>query len=136
MRTTVKHRITGSIILGMVLFLFVGCGAAPTIDQAALEATITARIIVTQTASAPTATNTPANTATPTFTPTPTNTPTPAVTNTPTPTGTPTPTAAPDILSLVPAKRKFNHPFKIITEYDKFKDRTFITLNYIPSSTT
>jgi hypothetical protein len=44
-------------ILAMALFLFVtGCGAAPapTVDQAALEATITARLVATLSANAPT----------------------------------------------------------------------------------
>lgn len=60
----------------------------------------------------------------------------PTPSNTPLATSTPRPTATPDVISLIPAKRQFNHPFKIATEYDKFKDRTFITLNYIAGGST
>lgn len=103
----------------IVFILAVGlisCGGAPTPDPKILEATIAARVIATQTASVPTATNTPV----------PTNTP--AVTNTPIATATPVPTSTPSVAALIPAKRVFNHKYNIKVEYDKFKDQTSVSL--------
>jgi hypothetical protein len=125
MQTILKRGIAGIIILGLTLVLIVGCGAAPvpTVDQKALEATITARLIATQTASAPTTTNTPTATATPTLTATPTSTPTPAVTS------TLTPTATPDILSRIPPKKAYNHNHKVDVSYDKIRDETVVSID-------
>jgi hypothetical protein len=108
MRTTsLKRGIVNSIIMGMVLFLFVGCGAAPvpTFDQKALEATITARLIATQTANAPTSTSTPVNTPTPVI------------------------NATPDVLSRIPPKKNYQHNYKIDVKYDNVRDSTTIVMS-------
>lgn len=79
-----------SIIGGLVLFMVLSaCGSS----QEELDATTTqvaADQFSTQTAEAPTATQTPTNTATPTITNTPKPTNTPSATPTPLPTATPT----------------------------------------------
>jgi hypothetical protein len=89
------------LLLAILILLVVACAptATPTPDAKATETQIAANIFATQTASAPTATNTPTDTPLPTDTPTltssPTDTPTSAPTNTPLPTDTPRPTFTP-----------------------------------------
>lgn len=77
--------------------LMAGCGAAPTADPAALEATIVARLIATQTANAPVATPTSPSTPVPSSTATASPSPAPSATSSPTtpPPATPTATSLP-----------------------------------------
>jgi hypothetical protein len=79
--------------------------APPTPNFIATETQIAAKIFATLTASVPTATIAP--TATKTL----------------------VPTATPDLSSLIPPKRKFNHTYTIETSYDKFKNITSTSLS-------
>lgn len=84
------NRITSILMCLLISAVLFACGPS----QAELDAQATkfaANIFATQTAAAPTPTNTPAPSPTPTDTPKPTSTPT----STPTPTPTPSPTALP-----------------------------------------
>lgn len=119
---TTRHHIKFAIGLLWALLLVAGCGAQPTVDTKALEATIEARLIATLTASVPTPTYTPVNTATPIATATSTSTPTPAVTNTPTATSTP------DIQARIPPKGAYKHNLTVDSKYDKVRDITTVTV--------
>jgi hypothetical protein len=96
------NRFAQTVVVACLALVLFGCGAsapattaAPTADQKSLEATITARIILTQAASAPASTATLNATDTPVATSTGTTTPTVQASDTPRPALSQTPNASP-----------------------------------------
>lgn len=113
------------VFLGMAL-AFAACSApaptpippttAPTIDVAGVQTQAAQAVFATQTASVPT------------MTPTLAATPTPKASLTPRPTNTPAATATPDLSKQIPLRGTYAHKYEIKSVYDKFKQRTEISL--------
>jgi hypothetical protein len=80
-------------------------GSSSSSDDASVQTRVASNVFATQTASIPTVAATAIRT--------------PMVAA----------SATPDLYSLIPAKRKFNHSYSIEQKYDKFKDLTMVTLN-------